>query len=275
MLNDKMIRKLFSKRNIILIKEKEMKKVKSITLQEDNKINYEYKNIKKSSKRHWIIFISVFLISSISLILRSQGLTDLFKTPIELSVGIVLATIFTEFSIAQVLFNSNIKNKYIKIMNITILGIIQLSLFAFSFVLEFSALSDRMLVSQNQNKPDVLIIDNYKKQVQDKDNLINQYRNQINLIPDDRLSLKKSMLNKIDKISTEKTEIQNKITDSLIKDKNKITDKSSIDNTSGLLNVNPNLLMKYIIIGIASMLNILYFVLMSSGIIEYKHSKED
>ena len=252
-----------------------MKKVKSITLQEDNKINYEYKNIKKSSKRHWIIFISVFLISSISLILRSQGLTDLFKTPIELSVGIVLATIFTEFSIAQVLFNSNIKNKYIKIMNITILGIIQLSLFAFSFVLEFSALSDRMLVSQNQNKPDVLIIDNYKKQVQDKDNLINQYRNQINLIPDDRLSLKKSMLNKIDKISTEKTEIQNKITDSLIKDKNKITDKSSIDNTSGLLNVNPNLLMKYIIIGIASMLNILYFVLMSSGIIEYKHSKED
>ena len=227
------------------------------------------------NKKQVIIFLAVFAIASMSAWLRVTGIVDIFKVSYESATVVVVSFILAEFAIANV-FVSDTTSPKNKIVELFALGIIQVVLFSLSFVIEFSALSNKIMVTKNSNE----FVINQERALNEQKQALNdqlvlvkgEYAN----LPENRLSLRQKTLKHLDEINAQKAEVQSKI-DKLYSSKENKEQKINgvtLEHTATLLGVSEKDLTKYIVITIAGILNILYVLLMYSGIKEGKEYDE-
>ena len=225
------------------------------------------------NKKQALIFTAVFLVACISAWLRVTGIVDIFKTTTETAVIFVGAFLMAEIAIANVFVSDTTQVKD-KILEIFILGLIQVVLIGLSFILEFSALSNKIAVTKNLNT----FIVSKEVSLNEQKHALNEQLKFIELeyknLPENRLSLRQKTLKSMDEINKQKADVQTKI-DALYSNKKNADEKINgvtLEHTANLLAVDEKTLTKYIMISIAGILNVLYIMLLYAGIKEgYKN----
>ena len=229
------------------------------------------------SKKQYMIFFAVFLIASLSAWLRTTGVVDIFKISYETAVIFVLSFIVAEIAIANVFVSDTTKFRD-KFVELFVLGGVQVVLIGLSFILEFSALSNKIMITKNENSfvlSQEASLNEQKQALNEQTTLLKaEYSN----LPENRLTLRQKTLKAIQKCNEEKAQVQSKI-DELYKDKANAKEKINgvtLEHTANLLGVEEKLLTKWIVITIAGILNILYIMLLYAGIKEgYVYEEEE
>lgn len=274
--NEEDLKKDITEEWVADIKE-EVEKVKEETKEEVKKVEKETNNNfqatkNKKSSTPVIAFIAVFVVALLSGLLRLQGITSLFAIDIFLGIFIVLATIFVEFAIAKILLELNIDLKT-KILTSLSLISIQLVLIAFSFTLEFSAISN-ILFSKDSN----VIVETQKMEFiltkkNELENSIQTYQKELDTISEKRVILRNTYLNNIEKLRKERKALDSQYENMLNQKGETVVKKSPIQNSANAFGITADFLVKIISFGVAMLLNVLYLILMYAGIKIYNNNE--
>lgn len=228
------------------------------------------------TKKQLLIFGAVAMVALLSAFLRVTGIVDIFKISEETAWYIVGTFIFAEIAIANVFISdTQARNKIVELL---VLGSVQIVLIGLSFILEFSALSNKIAVTKNEN---TFVIEKEKVLNEQKASLTEQLvllKSEYNNLPDNRLTLRQKTLKQIDEVNKQKASVDVQIKE-LYADEENAKQKIhgvTLEHTANLLGVSEHTLTKYMMIIIAGILNILYVMLLYAGIkLGYEDEDDD
>lgn len=224
--------------------------------------------------RFILLGVSILVISAISAYLRIHGIMSVFDVSLVTASILVAGFVVSEFSISSLMLRE-IKSKFHHILNLVVLGTIQLLLLIVSFIFEFSTMSnyiEKQKVDLSSNTDTVVLVrsklENYNEQ-------ITSLQKQIEITPDDYISKRSRLTSQLNKAIEAKNKESDKL-DVLINNKNVNEVKKDgvgFENTAKLLGVEEETVTKSVIMIIAGILNTLYVSFMYGFISEWKRRK--
>jgi len=233
-------------------------------------------NIK--TKFNWFRFIllglAILVIAGISAYLRIHGIMGVFDVEIYVASVLVAGFIISEFAISSLMLRE-ITSRLYYIINITILGTIQVILLIISFVFEFSMMSnyiEKQKVDGSINNKNIIIIEN---KLNNYNTQIDMMTKQINITPNSYISKRNKLTNKLNRIVELKNKESDKLRD-ILNNKNAIQSKKDgvgFENTAKILGVEESFITKGIIVFIAGILNVLYVSFMYGFVSEWKRRR--
>lgn len=236
--------------------------------------------VQKKVGFNWVRFLlllsAVLLVAAISAYLRIHGIATIFHIDLVMASILVAGFITSEFAISSLLLRE-ITSKFHHIMNMLVLGGIQVILIAMSFVFEFSTMSNWVLSQKNE----VVIIDKKEDLLQqtmnDYDIRIKAVQQQIEITPPDYISKRSRLTTQINTLIEQKNNERDKI-QGMLEDSN-ITDKkihrTGFEVTSKVLGIDEEGLTKVVLIVIAAILNILYVAFIYGFVSEWKRRGQE